>query len=80
MITQREIVEYIINDLKQIQADLIIKKAFLTEHDENMKNAKDFKTFMDSLFGSANAKVEYDGDIRFCEGKYEGYVCVLKAM
>jgi hypothetical protein len=79
----RNLVDIIIEELNCIQGEIIITKALVNEHDENIEEAfknGDIMNEIIAIMKSGQAKDDYNNRLSYMEGQIDAYTTLLKEL
>lgn len=80
---KKDLIEFVLRKVKQIQGEIILNKAMISEFDEKIEEAfssGDILTELLAIKDSAEQKHEYLTKINYLEGKVDGYIDLLKEL
>jgi len=80
---KRDLIEYVVKQVQQIQGEIILNKAMISEFDDKIEEAFSSGDILSELLAikdSAEQKHEYLTKINYLEGKVDGYIDLLKEL
>ncbi len=77
------IVDIILDEINTIQGEIILTKAFMSEHEENIESAFNSGDVMQEIIAimkSGKAKNDYNDRLCYMEGQIDAYIKLLNEL
>lgn len=77
------VINYVITEIQQIQGEIILQKAMLSEHDDTLEEAfqnGDILKELIALKDTSEARERFYLRINYLEGKVDAYIALLQKL